>query len=175
MTDLNETMAKAAGAIRKVGAALRGEPGIFQRLKEEHGELTSLMNRVASTDSGEKGVALRRQLFPKIKRALLAHALAEEEEFYAVLRQYDEIQAIVSHGSEEHAAAEQLLERLEEMDEEPDSWLDVFEQVRLRMEHHIEQEEEKVFPLAQHRIDKAAAEAIEKRYLEAKERFHSSL
>jgi hypothetical protein len=169
MTDIRETRAKAAGAIRKVGAVLKGDVGIVQRLKEEHGELTSLMHQVSAAGAGPEAVEVRRALFPKIRRELISHGRAEERELYLVLELFDDTREIAERCGDEHAAVEQLVEHLAQMSMEPSSWFDVFEQVRMRVEHHIEEEESKVFAILDERLDPVRAALVERRYADEKE------
>lgn len=166
MTEMRERRAKAMAAITSVGAMLRGDAGIFKRLKAEHAEIASLLKQVAATKGN--GVEVRRRLFPKIKNELLAHSKAEEREFYEVLKAFADTRDIVHKSGEEHGGVEQLLHSLESMNVEPASWMDVFEQLKLRVEHHVDEEEHKLFPLAKQHIDRRRAEAIEARYLETK-------
>ncbi|HZO15109.1 MAG TPA: hemerythrin domain-containing protein [Polyangiaceae bacterium] len=169
MTEMRERRAKAMAAITSVGAMLRGDAGIFKRLKAEHAEISSLLKQVAATKGN--GVEVRRRLFPKIKNELLAHSKAEEHEFYELLKAFADTRDIVSRNAEEHGGIEQLLHSLETMNVEPASWMDVFEQLKLRVEHHVDEEEHKLFPLAKQHIDRRRADAIERRYLEAKRRY----
>jgi hypothetical protein len=168
MAELRETRAKAAGTVKKIVAALKGEPSIVQRLKEEHGEVLSLMRQVAG--SGNDGVEIRERLFVKIKERLLAHAHAEENEFYSVLIGFEDTRPLANHSIEEHAAMEQLVRSLETMDRRTASWLAVFEQLLLRVEHHIEEEERTLFPLVQKHLDRKNADAMDKRYIVEHER-----
>lgn len=169
MTEMRERRAKAVAAITSVGAMLRGDAGIFKRLKAEHAEIASLLRQVAATKGNR--VEVRRRLFPKIKNELLAHSKAEEREFYEVLKAFANTRDIVNRSGEEHGGIEQLLHSLETMNVEPASWMDVFEQLKLRVEHHVDEEEHKLFPLAKEHIDRRRAEAIETRYLETKGRY----
>jgi hemerythrin superfamily protein len=162
MGELREKRAKAAGFVRGASAVLKGRRGIFKRLTEEHGEITSLMKQIARAESD---IALRKELFPQIKSKLLAHAKAEESEFYSRLHAFAETRDLVRESASDHHAVEQLLERLEAMEFAPPSWLELFREMRTEVERHIDQEEHRLFPLAEKLIAKEDAEDIERRYV----------
>jgi hypothetical protein len=167
MAGMREKRAKAAGAMKKVGAALKGETGIFRRLRAEHAEMLSLLRQIAHSNNG---VDIRRQLFPIIRVELIAHAEAEIAEFYSVLKRFSDTGEMVSRCTDEQKAMEQLLGSLESMDVALASWLDIFAQLTMRYEHHVHDEENRLFPLAKSHLPKADAELLERRYLEEKER-----
>lgn len=76
---------------------------------------------------------------------LTVHATIEEEILYPFLRQVDA--RLADHAEEEHGEVKSLITKLQEM--EPDSkWLrPTVLRLKFNVESHVDEEEEKVFPL----------------------------
>lgn len=155
---------KAAGKVKAAGAAMKGEHGIFRKLKEEHAEVSAMMKRVAATTDPDT----RRELFPEIRKEILSHAKGEEREFYPVFRQFEETSDLIEESIEDHSAIEQMLDRLRTMDVDSEDWGDLFEEMMTEVQDHVDQEENELFPLAEKLIDRENAEQIEGRYLDRK-------
>jgi hemerythrin superfamily protein len=136
---------KAAGAGKQAMEALAGYPGVFHHLAAEHAEVSILMMRIANS-SEESSV--RSELFPDLRRKLLAHAHAEEEEFYPQLRQLPELADLVERSLQEHKQIETQLDELEAGDKSSESWTKRFEETMHAVQRHVDLEEDQVFPKA---------------------------
>jgi len=156
---------KMAGKMKAASAALKGERGIFRKLKEEHAQVSAMMRRCAAMDDASE----RSELFAEIRRELLAHAKGEEREFYPVFRQFEETADIVEESIEDHGAIEEMLEQLRAMTTESEDWTDLFDEMMSEVEDHVAQEENELFPLAEKLIDDDQAKQIEDRYVHSKE------
>src|SRR5262245_32089706 len=91
--------AKVAGKLKGAAKALAGYPKIFHHLAAEHAELAILMQRVSSSADDS---SVCEEIFPEICANLLAHAHAEEKEFYPALRRFSELQDLISNCLEDH-------------------------------------------------------------------------
>jgi hemerythrin superfamily protein len=165
MTSPTEKISEAFGQARGAVKAMIHGGGIFKRLATEHGEVSALMMRVAAST---KGSEVRRELFPKIRQELLAHAHAEEQEFYERVRNHPDAGGLVEHSYDEHQEIEQLLETLAMTDTADESWHGMFMQLVKIVQHHVSEEEGKVFRKAKDLFSESDLEAIEQRYLATK-------
>jgi hemerythrin superfamily protein len=156
--------------VKQVATAAKGQLGIYDTLAKEHGMVSSLMNQVLEGD-----LETRTELFPRIYTELISHAKAEEKEFYSVLLEQEETRAKAEESLEEHEEIEDLLDRLNEMDKTSDTWLDVFSTLQATVEHHVKEEENELFPLAQKVIDGDQSKEIEDRFEQEKERLRDSI
>lgn len=114
---------------------------IFARLVSEHREIESLMDRLAATHD--------RQIFNDLAMKLSAHMQAEETTFYQAIRDARDIHPLVMESYETHHMAALLLRELQRSDATTEDWRIRFGVVRELVEHHIEDEENRVFPRAQ--------------------------
>lgn len=160
-----EARAGIKGAAKQAKTALKGQTGIFDTLAKEHGLVSSLMNQVREGD-----VETRRQLFPKIRAELISHAHAEEEEFYSVLLGYEETREIALHSMDEHEEIERLVDEIDSVEVESEAWMRAFEQMRERVEQHVQEEENELFPLARDALERAELAELDDRFMHEKER-----
>lgn len=140
------------------------EPRIFQDLKSDHEKHRDLLKKIGEThgDSAE-----RRELFEELRKELQAHAAAEEEALYAVMLSMPELRDEARHSVAEHKEIDDYLGELCEKDMSEGAWLEKFKQMRHRYLHHIDEEEEEMFPAAAEELsrkaEKEAAETFEER------------
>jgi hypothetical protein len=142
---------------------------IFQLLEKDHREVKSMMKQIAEGN----GDGRRRQVFEKFKEELLAHSKCEEREFYTVLQRNEEISDKIEHAYEEHAEVEEALQELADMEEDDEEWMGKFAEMREDLEHHIQEEQDELFPKARAILGEEA-EAIGKRFEEAKEQYKAT-
>ncbi|HEV7234005.1 MAG TPA: hemerythrin domain-containing protein [Sphingorhabdus sp.] len=130
---------------------------IFAILKSDHDLHREMLAKIAET-SGD--TAERRNLFEAFRIEVTAHAAAEEESLYATMLADPELRDDGRHSVAEHKEIDDMLGELQETDMASGAWLTKFKEMRHRYEHHIDEEEEEMFPAAEQRFDKAKAEEL---------------
>jgi len=116
---------------------------IFNQLKDDHDRHRTLLARIDETRSdGEE----RRTLFEAFRVEVTAHAAAEEESLYATMLANPDLREDAQHSVSEHKEIDDYLEELAGMDFASSDWLTRFRALRERYEHHIDEEEEEMFP-----------------------------
>jgi hemerythrin superfamily protein len=175
MTDVKTVAAKASGMLTQAKAALAGEAGIFNTLRGEHQELRSLMSRLLSTTDDAPGVRVRFELIDVLRTELIAHARAEEREFYAVMQQYDSTVEEADERLLEHEEIERWVDELISMPPADPMWMASFESFAATVERHVKREEEELFPRGQGVITDEQARQIDQLYREEKLRQLGSL
>lgn len=130
---------------------------IYERLKTDHDTQRNLFTQISTTegDSDE-----RRNLWAKIKIELEAHAAAEEQTFYAELMSHPDATEKSRHSVAEHKEASDLIAELDGIDMSSSAWLQKCKHLKDRVLHHVEEEEEEVFPKAKELISKARSEEL---------------
>ncbi len=116
---------------------------IFERLKQDHDRHRMMLAKIDETkgDSEE-----RRALFEAFRIEVTAHAAAEEESLYATMLAKPDLREDAQHSVSEHKEIDDFLEELDEMEFSSPGWLTRFRAMRHRYEHHIDEEEEEMFP-----------------------------
>ena len=133
------------------------EARIFDVLKKEHDRQRTLLEQIAETtgDSEE-----RRTLFETLRKELQAHAAAEEESLYATMLADPDLRDEARHSVSEHKEVDDMLGELVEADMATGGWLTRFKSLRERYLHHIDEEEEEMFPSAAEAFDNKTEAAL---------------
>ena len=161
--EISKAGAKAAGMAKGVSKAVQGQTGILRHLAQEHGEVAALMKRVSSSSPTSN---VRQELFPEIKRNLLAHAKAEEKAFYPTLRPHPTLEALVDRSLQQHRAIEQMIGDLSASDVSTATWMTKFERLVTAVQEHVDLEEQTIFPKVQDVFDDDQRDDMLDRYEE---------
>lgn len=149
---------------------------IFTTLKTEHEELKSLL------EFGETCPVDKRQaVLKKIELALVPHSRGEEKTLYAVLRQEsideDDEDALdmANEAYEEHRAVDDLMSDIKLCSTKDETWVAKLKVIKENLQHHIKEEESRLFKMAKDLIPKDILEEIAVEYIRVKEKFAESL
>ena len=133
---------------------------IYDILKMEHDQMANLLQQALLDGS--------KVSFVKVKLKTDPHMKGEEKFFYPLLEEKEELRELVSHAYEEHNEAKALTSEMESMDERNEKWAAKLSELKQSIDHHIEEEEGKVFERAQSVLSQDKAEEIAKQYIEFK-------
>ncbi len=115
---------------------------VFEILEKDHKETLSRFRELERTSSQES--AMRSRKFGALNAELLAHLQAEEDTFYPPLMKgmyrEDALEAV-----EEHHAIELVLKDLRDTQVNTETWKPKLKVLKEILEHHIEEEEGKIF------------------------------
>lgn len=139
---------------------------LYRLLKQDHQKAKRLFERIA--EAGEGAKKTRERLFQELKQELELHTRVEEEHFYPALEEFDETKDLVAEALSEHDEVKEKLAALAQIDTEDESWPSEIEELQADVEHHVEEEENEIFPKARELLDKARTEAIAGAIQEAK-------
>jgi hemerythrin superfamily protein len=128
------------------------ETKIFARLKADHDRHRELLDQIEQTkgDSPE-----REKLFEAFRVEVTAHAASEEMSLYATMLGKPDLRDEAQHSVAEHKEIDDMLTELYEMDFGSTGWLTRFRTMKDRYLHHIEEEEEEMFPEAEEGLSEA--------------------
>ncbi|OZB14697.1 MAG: hemerythrin [Hyphomonas sp. 34-62-18] len=143
---------------------------IYEELKSDHDKHRDLLAQLEKTSGDSEE---RRTLWKTFYYDVGAHAAAEELTFYSGLIAKSDGQPEGRHSVAEHHELDEMIQELNDMDMSSPGWLTRFKTMKDRYEHHIEEEEEDIFPVAKDVIGadksgKIAAEFVRKKKHERK-------
>lgn len=140
---------------------------IFKDLKADHERHRTLLEKLADTrgDSAE-----RREMFEELRTELQAHAAAEEESLYAIMLKDPDLRDSARHSVAEHKEIDDMLGELVETDMSSGAWLTRFKELRHRYLHHIDEEEQEMFPEADDGLSRAETREAARTFEERKPR-----
>lgn len=116
---------------------------IFDRLKQDHDAHRQLFDKMAEA---KDDVDRLQKLFEQFKVEVTAHAAAEEETLYATMLARPDLREDAQHSVSEHKEIDDFLEELTDTKFNSDTWRKTFDQMKKRYLHHIDEEEEEMFP-----------------------------
>ena len=131
----------------------------FQILKQDHKKLSQLFNEVLHTSS--RSIKTRENLFEEIKSLLDHHALMEEDILYPVLKDISTSHLQTAESYEEHHLMKIVLKELNTWQKNNDDWLGKMKTLKDLVEHHAQEEEKTLFPMAEKLLKQAQLNDIQ--------------
>lgn len=130
-------------------------PSIFEVLKDDHDRHRQMLKAIASSKGEERANA-----FEAFRVEVSAHAAAEEESLYAAMLADPDLRDEARHSVSEHKEIDDLLGELQGADADNGNWQSHFDKLRHRYEHHIDEEEEEMFPAAEKHFTSEKSEEL---------------
>ena len=121
-------------------------------LKKQHKNVKALFKKVENTEGGRQ----RRQLMDQIANELKIHTKIEEEIFYPAVRELGTSKAeeMIDEAFEEHHVVDLVLAELPQVDPEDERFDAKMTVLSELIEHHVEEEEGELFPMAEKKLGK---------------------
>jgi iron-sulfur cluster repair protein YtfE (RIC family) len=164
---------KATGFAKAVKATFEGFNGVFRHLAQEHGEVSALLIRLKLSSDPDK----RRELWPTIRKELLAHEQAEKREVYPAFHQESELRTMAVEHDRDADDLEEVIGELTATPVDSAEWQPILERLIAQVEEHVRDEEEEYFPIADRAFKDRAHDMLarfEKAKAEAKRQLESS-
>jgi hemerythrin-like domain-containing protein len=118
-------------------------------LKADHQRVKDLFAQYEAADDRETKRTLAEQAFVELE----THTQLEENVFYpAVNEETDEGPALVQESLSEHETVKTLIQELRSMAHDTDEFDAKFQELIHNVEHHVEEEESEMFPLAEQEL-----------------------
>ncbi|MEZ9632494.1 hemerythrin domain-containing protein [Vibrio cyclitrophicus] len=134
---------------------------IFDVLKDSHEKQRLLMGALLQTSGDTQA---RQELYVNLKNELTKHAIAEERHFYAPLIESDQSIDMTRHGIAEHHGIDKILAQLDDTEMSSPAWLVLMKTLKDKVEHHLEEEEQRFFQTAGRVLDTEQKETLARKY-----------
>jgi hemerythrin superfamily protein len=142
----------------------------IELLIHDHQEAMDMMRQLEQADLGGQGKNPQHtEIFNDLQEALIVHARMEEEVFYPALEEFDETRDWVGEAVQEHREVEQLLKEMAAKSPEQQDFQQKLGELRQAVEHHVEEEENDIFPKAQQHCDQGQLQEMARRMQEMKQ------
>ncbi len=138
----------------------------FNSLKQDHKKLTQLFNEVLHTSS--RSIKTRENLFEEIKSLLNHHARTEEDILYPILKDISTSHLQTAESYEEHHLMKTVLKELNTWQKNNDDWLGKMKTLKDLVEHHAQEEEKSLFPMAEKLLNQTQINDIEEQIAQYK-------
>ncbi len=136
----------------------RDENDPIALLEVDHRRFEALFDEGAATTP--RAVKSRTKLLAALTAELNVHELLEEKLLYPALASSKAARQVVLEGSQEHHVADVLLKELHRMPKSDERWGAKLKVLQESIEHHIKEEERKMFPIARGVLDREALHAL---------------
>ncbi|WP_292390494.1 hemerythrin domain-containing protein [Methanosarcina sp. UBA5] len=136
---------------------------IYDILKAEHKQVSDLIQQALRDGSKETFFIIKAKTDP--------HLAGEEKLLYSLLEQKEDLRELVSHAYEEHNEIKSISFELESLDAGSSNWTSKIKELDESVSHHVEEEENKVFPAARKTLSEDKAQQIAQQYLDFSKSF----
>jgi iron-sulfur cluster repair protein YtfE (RIC family) len=120
-------------------------------LKQDHARVKELFARYES--AGERAHKTRQRIAEEVFQELEAHTRVEQEIFYPAIEEADkELHEMVAEGVQEHHVVDVLMREMRQLSADSEEYDAKFKVLQESVEHHIEEEERDMFPLAKEKL-----------------------
>ena len=131
---------------------------VLDGLRQDHREVEGLFDKFESL--GERAFMSKARTVAKLIRALGEHAEVEETIVYPALRHAGTEEDMVLESYEEHHLVHVMLEELDELDAESESFDAKVNVLKDLVQRHVEEEENILFPAARRALGRAKLEEL---------------
>ncbi len=145
----------------------------FEVLHKDHELFKNILSKLKQLSSTES--KRREELFGEFKLGIEPHTKAEEGVFYPPLKENKESYEDVLESVEEHHVISLILGELDLMPKQLDQWRAKLRVCKEVVEHHIVEEEDKIFKAAAKLLSREQMQAIFEGFLMERERLKNSM
>lgn len=142
-------------------------PNIHDLLETDHAKVKKLLAEIKET--GHSAEKTRDRLFAEVNADLEVHTEFEEKVFYPKACKATGMVDEIKDDLEEHAEAKKMLEKISSLKSTTVEWMKTIEELADALDHHIKDEETKLFPQSRKKIEDAEAEKMGAQYAKKKE------
>jgi hemerythrin superfamily protein len=136
----------------------------LELLKKDHDKVENMFTQVEQGVTAAKG----KTLFKNIYHELAVHTIIEEQVFYPALAGNPQFKALLKDAFSEHAQVKQQLGTIAYLEPASDEWNKMMGEVWKELKHHINDEEEKLFPKVREVMSEKELKALGAELKEAK-------
>lgn len=129
--------------------------GAIDMLEAQHREVEDLFAAFEEASAKKK-----RDVFLKIADKLAVHAAIEEKHFYPAAKTED-TEDLLLEAAEEHLSVKRLIADCLALDDEDETLEAKVKVLQEQVEHHVEEEEDELFPKVEKLLDASTLEALE--------------
>lgn len=144
-------IARGVGAIAVAAVTNRlpwakNEDDPIALLESDHRQFEALFKE--GEDTTERAIKGRTDVLEKLTKGLTVHEAIEEKLLYPALEPHAEAHDLVLESTQEHHVGDVLIKELHELAKDDEMWGAKFKVLKENIEHHITEEERKMFPIA---------------------------
>ncbi len=129
---------------------------IFTYLKKDHRKVSNLLEQITASPESTKNMSI----LEDIVKELTLHAETEQATFYKSLAKMAKAKKEITYAKEEHKAIKKSMRKVLDLEQNTPNWYIAFGELKAIVEHHVEEEETKIFKIAKKILSKGKAESL---------------
>ena len=114
----------------------------IELLIQDHNKVKGLFQQIEAGAKAKQAA----ELFNQIYHELSVHTIIEEQVFYPAIAKYPDFAGLLKDAYKEHAEAKLELGDISNLDSTSEEWHKKVTKLQKDIEHHVKDEEEKLFP-----------------------------
>lgn len=131
------------------GKSKAKETSFFDILKQDHDNVKNMFEQIEEDEEGEN----REEMFAGLRSELQEHMQLEENFFYPVMEQSEDLRDMALEAYEEHHVAKTILSEFSGLDFDDDRWHAKMKVLQEVVNHHIQEEEKNIFKSARKALE----------------------
>lgn len=140
---------------------------LFSLLKQDHQEMQTILQKLISKpDPKREGL---RDLQEALADLILNHSKMEENYLYSRMKDVEACRELISHSFQDHMLAAQSLQKVQKNRLESDEWVMACQTLLKELAAHMQEEENKLFPIVQSSLNKTEISQIYQKMLQFRE------
>lgn len=140
----------------------------LELLQQDHQQIQQLFRQVEATADIEDS-SQHEKLFKEIQAALELHTYMEETVFYPTLEERSTLRELILESYEDHKQIKILLREMKRLVERSEKFTPKLRVMIENVKHHVQEEEEELFPKVMQVFSPAALEQLGKELEKARE------
>ena len=135
---------------------------IFTLLKDDHDSLRESITAVQRAKGQDRKIVARH--YDELALELMVHHEAEQHVLFSHLARLESLGDQALHAVEEHGEHRKLIEMMQDTPSFGDEWWNSFDELAHDSLHHLDEEEEDIFPLAEKNLHSKTIQELGQAY-----------